>query len=149
MISASPLSVSPLPPVIESLGAGAAEPHTHHVTLTAIGRRAVPGNAQRPNRVGNTCWVQSLRITPDTLGVERWRLGIIYAKGGETVSLRTFIEDEGARLKQLLSRLSALGMSAFRFPKVHPSEISKEVLEMLGFRPAGAHLLCAARARSE
>jgi hypothetical protein len=36
----------------------------------------------------------------------------------------------------------------FRFPKVHPAEISKELLEMLGFRPAGAHLLFAARARS-
>ena len=40
-------------------------------------------------------------------------------------------------------------MSDFRFPKVHPAEISKELLETLGFRPAGGHLLYAARARSE
>ena len=39
-------------------------------------------------------------------------------------------------------------MTTFRFPKVHPAEISKELLETLGFRPAGAHLLYAARARS-
>ena len=49
--------------------------------------------------------------------------------GGETeiVSLRSFIEDGGARLKQLLSRLRARGMGTFRFPKVHPAEISKEL----------------------
>jgi GNAT superfamily N-acetyltransferase len=66
----------------------------------------------------------------------------------EIVSLRTFIEDGGVRLKQLLSRLRARGMRTFRFPKVHPAEISKEFLETLGFRPAGGHLLYAARARS-
>jgi GNAT superfamily N-acetyltransferase len=67
----------------------------------------------------------------------------------EILSLRTFIEDGGARLKQLLSRLGAQGMRTFRFPKVHPSEISEELLETLGFHPAGAHLLYAARARSD
>ena len=67
----------------------------------------------------------------------------------EIVSLRSFVEDGGARLKQLLSRLRARGMTTFRFPKVHPAEISKEFLETLGFRPAGGHLLYAARARSD
>ena len=66
----------------------------------------------------------------------------------EIVSLRTFIEDGGARLNQLLSRLSSKSISAFRFPKIHPAEISKEPLETLGFRPAGAHFLYAAKARS-
>ena len=65
------------------------------------------------------------------------------------MSLRTFIEDGGARLKQLLSRLRARGMRAFRFPKVHPAEISKDFLEPLGFSPAGGHLLYAATARSD
>ena len=67
----------------------------------------------------------------------------------EIVSLRTVIEDGGARLKQLLSRLRAQCMGTFRFPKVHPAEISKEFLETLGFRPAGGHLLYATRARSD
>jgi hypothetical protein len=40
-------------------------------------------------------------------------------------------------------------MRTFRFPKVHPVEISKECLETLGFRAAGGHLLYAARARSD
>jgi len=67
----------------------------------------------------------------------------------EVVSLRPFIEDGGARLKQLLCRLRAGGAGTVRFPKVHPAEISKELLERFGFRPAGGHLLYAARARSE
>jgi hypothetical protein len=49
----------------------------------------------------------------------------------------------------LFSELNARGMRAFRFPKVHPAEISKEFLETLGFQPAGGHLLYAARARSD
>ncbi len=67
----------------------------------------------------------------------------------EIVSLRTFIEDDGARLRQLFSRLRAQGMTTFHFPKVHATEISKECLESLGFRPAGGHLLYAAQARSD
>ncbi len=65
----------------------------------------------------------------------------------EIVSLRTFIEDGGARLRQLLFRLRAGGMTTFRFPKVHPAEISEEFLQTLGFRPAGRHLLHAATLR--
>ena len=67
----------------------------------------------------------------------------------EILSLRSFIEDGGARLKQLVSQLRARGMETFRFAKVHPAEISTEWLETLRFRRAGGHLLYAARARSE
>jgi GNAT superfamily N-acetyltransferase len=74
--------------------------------------------------------------------------GVGPEKNVEIVSLRSFIEDGGARLKQLLAQLRAQGMENFRFPKVHPAEISKEQLEMLGFSPTGAHLLFEARARS-
>ena len=80
---------------------------------------------------------------------ERIEAYLLYMECGEIVSLRSFIDDGGARLKQLLSRLFAQGMRTFRFPKVHPAEISKEILETLGFRPAGGHLLYAARARSD
>jgi GNAT superfamily N-acetyltransferase len=66
----------------------------------------------------------------------------------EIVSLRSFIDDGGARLKQLLAQLHAQGMETLRFSKVHPAEISKERLETLGFSPAGGHLLYAARAQS-
>jgi hypothetical protein len=64
----------------------------------------------------------------------------------QILSLRSFVEDGGTRLRQLLSRP---GAGTFRFPKVHQAEISKGVLETLGFRPEARHVLYAARARSE
>jgi ribosomal protein S18 acetylase RimI-like enzyme len=65
----------------------------------------------------------------------------------EIVSLRSFIDDGGARLKQLLSHLRARGMETFRFPKVHPAEISTEWIETLRFNPVGVHRLCATTAK--
>jgi GNAT superfamily N-acetyltransferase len=67
----------------------------------------------------------------------------------EIMSLRSFVEDGGARLKQLLSRLRRTGAETLHFPKGHPAEISTELLETLGFRPAGEHRLYAALARSD
>ncbi len=69
-------------------------------------------------------------------------------KDVEILSLRSFVEDGGARLKQLLAQLRAQGTETFRFSKVHPAEISKEQLGTLGFKPAAAHLLYAATARA-
>jgi GNAT superfamily N-acetyltransferase len=66
----------------------------------------------------------------------------------EIVSLRTFVEDGGARLEHLLSRLRARGIGSFRFTAVHPSEISTELLETLGFRRTVAQVRYAATARS-
>jgi ribosomal protein S18 acetylase RimI-like enzyme len=65
----------------------------------------------------------------------------------EIVSLRSFIDDGGARLKQLLSHLRARGMETFRFPKVHPAELSTEWIETLRFNPVGVHRLCATTAK--
>jgi GNAT superfamily N-acetyltransferase len=103
------------------------------------------------------CWERSIETLTarkdDIAGLaaasdERIQAYLLYTNEGEIVSLRSFVEDGGARLKHLLSRLRAQGMRTFRFPKVHPAEISKELLEALGFHPAGGHLLYAARARS-
>jgi GNAT superfamily N-acetyltransferase len=77
---------------------------------------------------------------------ERIEAYLLHRNGEEIVSMRSFVEDGGAGLKQLLTRL---GMGTFRFPKVHPTEIAKELLETLGFRPAGGHLLYAGKARSD
>ena len=79
---------------------------------------------------------------------ERIEAFILYLNDGEILSLRSFIEDDGTRLAQLLSHLAGRGMRTFRFEKVHPAEVSRDLLETLGFRPAGGHLLYAARARS-
>ena len=108
------------------------------------------------------CWERSVETLTarkdDIAGLavasdERIEAYLLYVKCGmeeaEIVSLRSFIDDGGARLKQLLSQLHARGMETLRFPKVHPAEISKETLETLGFQPAGGHLLYAAAARSQ
>ena len=107
------------------------------------------------------CWersVETLTARKDEIAGlaiasdERIEAYLLYVDRGleetEILALRSFVEDGGDRLTQLLSQLRARGMVTFRFPKVHPAEISKELLETLGFRPAGAHLLYAARARS-
>jgi hypothetical protein len=110
------------------------------------------------------CWersVETLTARKDEIAGlavasdERIEACLLYVKGAadsgctaEIVSLRSFVDDGGARLKQLVSRLRAGGIGTVRFPKVHPGEISKECLETLGFRPAGGHRLWAARARS-
>jgi peroxiredoxin len=88
--------------------------------------------------------IQGLAVASD----ESYEAFILYTKDGEILSLRSFVEDGGARLKLLLSQLSAQGTKTFRIQKVHPAEISAELLELLGFRPAGLHRLFAAKARS-
>jgi GNAT superfamily N-acetyltransferase len=108
------------------------------------------------------CWKRSVETLTarknDIAGLavasdERIEAYVLYLTCGmgetEIVSLRSFIDDGGARLKQLLSQLRARGMETFRLPKVHPAEISKEFLEMLGFHSVGEHLLYAATARSQ
>ena len=76
---------------------------------------------------------------------ERIEAYLLYMKGEEIMSLRSFVNDGGTRLKLLLSRL---GPGTFRFPKVHPGEISTECLQTLGLRASGTHLLYATDARS-
>ena len=96
------------------------------------------------------CWERSVETLTarkdDIAGLavasdERIEAYLLYVDRGleeaEILSLRSFVEDGGARLTQLLSQLRARGIMTFRFPKVHPAEISKELLETLGFRPAG------------
>jgi len=111
-----------------------------------------PAGQDRP-----VCWersVETLTARKDDLAGmavasdERIEAYILYTPAGEIVSLRSFVEDGGARLKQLLAQLHARGTETCRFPKVHPAEFSKESLEALGFRPAGGYRLYAARARS-
>ena len=108
-----------------------------------------------------TCWersVETLTARKDEIAglavasderIEACLLYVTRGVGVEIVLLRTFVEDGGARLQQLLSRLRAQGMGTLAFPKVHPAEIPKALPEALGFRAAGAHVLYAAKARSD
>ena len=104
-----------------------------------------------------TCWersvetltarkddIQGLAVASD----ERIEAFILYVNDGEILSLRALVDDEGARIAQLLSCLATQGLRTLWLPKVHPAEISQESLGMLGFRAAGSHLLFATKARS-
>jgi ribosomal protein S18 acetylase RimI-like enzyme len=114
-------------------------------------------NGLLANAHPQVCWERSVETLTarkgDVAGLavasdERIEAYILYIEGGEILSLRSFIDDGGARLAQLLSRLRVGDMRTVTFPKVHPAEISTESLQTLGFRAAGAHRLYAARARS-
>jgi GNAT superfamily N-acetyltransferase len=111
---------------------------------------AVPADPQ-------VCWeraVETLTARKDDIdGLaaatdERIEAFVLYRKHGGIVALRSVVEDGGARLRQLLSRLRAQGLRGVTFPKVHPNEMDTERLEALGFRPAGQHLLYATNARA-
>jgi GNAT superfamily N-acetyltransferase len=104
-----------------------------------------------------TCWersVETLTARKDEIeglavaSDERIEAFILYVNDGEILSVRSLVDDDGARIAQLLSHLGTRGLSTLRLPKVHPAEISHESLGMLGFRAAGRHLLFAATARS-
>ena len=100
------------------------------------------------------CWERSVETLTarkdETEGLavasdERIEAFVLRLKDGEILSMRSFVEDDGARLKQLLSQLSAPG--PFRIQRVHPAEFSNGLMDVLGFRPAGVHVLYAAKAR--
>jgi hypothetical protein len=106
------------------------------------------------------CWersVETLTARKDEIqGVavasdERIEACILYIgpPAAEIVSIRSFVEDGGARLQHLVSRLRAHGIGTLRIRKVHPAEIPSASLETLGFRPEGGYRLYAATARSD
>jgi len=102
-----------------------------------------------------TCWERSVETLTarkaEVAGLavaseERIEAYLLYVKEGEILSFRTLVEDNGVRLRLLLSQLRAAGLGSFRIPKVHPEEIPMESMETFGFRPDGGHRLYAARA---
>lgn len=127
------------------------------ITVDDLAANGLLGEAQPP-----TCWERSVETLTarkgEVVGVavatdERIEAYILDLRGeapagaAEVVSLRSFVDDGGARVRQLLAHLSARGMSTLSLPKVHPAEISGEWLHALGFRAAGRHRLYAATAR--
>jgi GNAT superfamily N-acetyltransferase len=134
-------------------------PDDHHgrfvipVTVDDLAANGLLGEADP-----HVCWERSVETLTarkdDIAGLavasdERIEAYVLYTRREaevEIVSLRCFVEDGEARLKQLLSRL---GTGTFRFPKVHPEAISQELLKTLGFCPAGGHLLYRGTARPE
>jgi GNAT superfamily N-acetyltransferase len=143
-------------------GPALSEHQSGFVIPVTVDDLAANGLAEADAEAGkHWCWersVETLTARKDEIAGlavasdERIEAYLLYVDRGleetEILSLRTFVEDGGARLTQLFSQLRARGIMTFRFPKVHPDEISKEVLEALGFRSVGEHRLYAARARS-
>jgi GNAT superfamily N-acetyltransferase len=106
------------------------------------------------------CWTRSVETLTarknDIAGLavasdERIEACVLYMTRGEEhtdlMSLRSFVDDGGDRLRELLSQLCARGTATFRLAKVHPAEIPTPWLETLGFSPAGGHLLYGSSAR--
>jgi len=111
-------------------------------------RRSVETLTARKEEIAGLAVASDERIEAYVLYLKPEVASPAFAPTAEIVSLRSFIGDGGARVKGLLSELRARGMGSFRFPKVHPAEMSMESLETLGFRPAGGHRLYATTARS-
>ena len=113
------------------------------------------------------CWMRAVETLTarkaDIAGLavasdERIEACILYIKDAEwpqagaaeadIVSVRPSSKTVEPACKPPALSTAAQGLRTLRFQKVHPAEISKELLETLGFRPAGGHLLYAARAQS-
>ena len=69
------------------------------------------------------------------------------AAEAHVLSLRSLVDDDGARLSQLVSRLHSQ-FSACSIPKAHPSEVPRALLTRIGFRATHTHRLYATTARS-
>jgi GNAT superfamily N-acetyltransferase len=103
------------------------------------------------------CWeraVETLTARKDEIAglavasderIEAYLLYIKDSAGAEILALRCLVEPAGARLKELLTRV---GAGTLRFPKVHPAEISRELLGTLGFTAAGVYRVYSGRATS-
>src|SRR5690349_19923242 len=79
--------------------------------------------------------------------LDAYLLYFSYRSEAQVVSQHDLVDDDGARLKQLVSRLRSQ-FSACSFSKAHLSEIPRARLTGLGFRPTHTHCLYSTTARS-
>jgi GNAT superfamily N-acetyltransferase len=126
------------------------------VTVDDLAANGLLGEAD-----AQTCWessVETLTARKDDIeglavaSEEQIEAHLLYLRrpdGADILSLRSSLEDGGARLSRLLARLRARGVGAVRFPRVHTAAMSKELLETLGFRPAAEYRLYSTTARSQ
>ena len=104
-----------------------------------------------------TCWERSVETLmarkQEIAGLavasdERIEAYLLYMKD-EIVALQSAVDDRGARLNRLLSRLHAAGARSFRLSRVHPGEMPQGLLERLGFRSTGVSRSYGATARGQ
>ncbi len=126
------------------------------VTIHDLAANGLLGEGQPP-----VCWersVETLKARKDDIAGlavasdERIEAYILYIErekdGTEIVSLRTLVDDGGARLHQLFAHLGTRGVEAVRVPKVHPAEVPSQLLETLGLQSAKKYGLYVTTARS-
>lgn len=103
-----------------------------------------------------TCWersVQTLLARKDEIegfavaSAEQIQAYILYIED-DVVALRPLAGDGAARLRLLLTHIRAGEAGSLRLGKVHPAEISTNVLASLGFTPTASHQLLVGMARS-
>ena len=101
------------------------------------------------------CWERSVETLTarkdDIAGLavasdERIEAYVLYVKEGEIVSLRSFVDDGGARLKQLLSRLRAEGWDPSGSRRSTRRRSQRSCWRRSVSSPAGGHRLYAASA---
>lgn len=127
-----------------------------------ITRDDLAANDLVEERHPHACWERSAETLTarkdDIAGLavasdERIEAYVLYVATGvetaEILSLRSLVEDDGARLRQLLAHVRAQGVTSVRFPKVHASEASPQLLSALGFRAGSAYRSYAATAQSD
>jgi GNAT superfamily N-acetyltransferase len=122
------------------------------VTADDLAANGLLGDAHPP-----VCWersVETLTARKDEISGlavasdEQLEAYVLHAKDGEVLSLRSLVDDGGARLRHLLSLVGTQGTTALRMAKVHPGEIPDELLGSIGFQPAGTYRVYGGRARS-
>lgn len=96
----------------------------------------------------HACWARSreaLVARKDTLrglavaSDERLEAFVLHTDDGEIAALRSLVDDGGARLRVLCSRIRTGGIERLTFAQVHPDEGSVADLAALGFRASGTH----------
>ena len=120
-----------IPVTLDDLAANGLLEETHP---QACWQRAIETLSARKNDIAGLALVSDERIAAY----------LMYA-GSEIVAMRSSVEDAGAGLKLLLSRLPT---GIYPFAKVHPDEFPERLLETLGFHPAHGHLLYTSTAQS-
>jgi len=123
------------------------------VTADDLAANGLLGDAHPP-----VCWersVETLTARKDEISGlavasdEQLEAYLLHAKDGEVLSLRSLVDNGGARLRHLLSLVGGTQeTSVLRMAKVHPGEIQGELLGSVGFQPAGTYRVYAGRARS-
>ncbi len=108
----------------------------------------------------HVCWRRSLETIvaakDEVMGLavasdERVEAYLLYSRReeeAEVLSLRSLVDDGGARIAHMLGRLQAGGIETLRLPRVHPTELPAEFLHALGFRPASGYRRYGAMARA-